>query len=401
MDDSPLIELTPIQEKRGLPPARKSPDKENRRGNVYSGNFGEKGKDMTEDNSLIEMNRRSFPKSAPSSGPSTGNLTALPPSSGINQNRLQSTSLRMQPLPPTPLIDDSDEALASLSPAQRYSFNLKKKEESFKAELLSNRSKDAIPAPPRDSMGDPKIPFVSDRQSGRDLDKWRETEKRKSQDGADSQTQGLGPGTGTGPDPGTRTSPGTGTGTGPSTTGAAATTLSSASLSARNRPSSAALSRGASVDGPSLYGALVTSSESPEPPGPLSLFRSFPPSDTSSNSPGTPYYEEHPPSPPSERERGVPSEQILSLDSIYSDPSALGRSDFNSPSSSNISNSNTGNHGSNLLSANVDTQSYPVALSPLRQLNISQKLSEQAQANQLRKLSRASADEELERSSRL
>ena len=346
------LSLTEAPEKRPLPVARKSPDRDSlRRGNVLGGNYSEIGKDLTEESSSgSEVNRRSIPRPAARAASSTGNLTALPPSMGINQNRLQSTSQRMLPVSAPPPIDDTDEA--TLTPAQRYSFNLKKKEESFKAELLLNReesfknevlatlSKDAIPPPPRDSPIEPRVPFVSDRQSGRDLEKWREMEKRKSQDGADppnikdpTLTQGV-------------------LGT-PATSG---TTLSSGSLSARNRPTRVVLSRGNSVDGASLYGALVASAESPEQAGPLSLFRSFPPSDTSSNAPGTPYYDENCTTPPTERMNQ--NEQVLSLDSIYSDPSVFDRQDFNTGNNS----SNSGYHGEKILSANVDTHSYPLVL---------------------------------------
>jgi hypothetical protein len=382
---TPLALTTEVVEKRPLPAARKSPG-DPRRGNVLAGNYTEIAKDVTEDSSSgSEVNRRSFPRPAARAASSTGNLTALPPSMGINQNRLQSTSQRMLPISAPPPIDDTDES--SLTPAQRYSFNLKKKEESFKAELLLNReesfknevlstiSKDAIPPPPKDSSIEPRVPFVSDRQSGRDLDKWREMEKRKSQDGADPSNakdptliQGL-----------------------------PITTLSSATLSARNRPTRVVLSRGNSVDGASLYGALVASAESPEQPGPLSLFRSFPPSDTSSNAPGTPYYEEHSITPPPERINL--NEQILHLDNIYSEGSAFDREGFNSSSSKNNSN-NTDSHGSNNFSANVDTHSYPLALSPMSQLNNS-KFSEQARANQQGRLSRTSSDGELKDNDRL
>jgi hypothetical protein len=389
---TPLALTTEVVEKRPLPAARKSPG-DPRRGNVLAGNYAEIAKDVTEDSSSgSEVNRRSFPRPVARTASSTGNLTALPPSTGINQNHLRSTSQRMLPIPAPPPIDDTDES--SLTPAQRYSFNLKKKEESFKAELLLNReesfknevlstiSKDAIPPPPKDSPLEPRVPFVSDRQSGRDLEKWREMEKRKSQDGSDPSN---------GKDP-TLTQA-------TLAQGLPVTTLSSATLSARNRPTRVVLSRGNSVDGASLYGALVASAESPEQPGPLSLFRSFPPSDTSSNAPGTPYYEEHSITPPPERINL--NEQILHLDNIYSEGSAFDREGFNSNSSSSKNiNNNTDPHGSNNFSANVDTHSYPLALSPMSQLNNS-KFSEQARANQQGRVSRTSSDGEWKDNDRL
>ena len=199
-----------------------------------------------------------------------------------------------------------------LTPAERYSFNLKRKEKLNRIARLNRQSTDSIPLPRKqpenpDDLQESQSAMQLDGMTTEDIALAVERERKAAELRASLALLSC---------------INFNVGDGKAQAGILNTPLASTAkgrkLSTSTRPSKVTLSRGSPADGKEIYDALSAYSMLPDtPPGAPSLFRSFPNS-VATRSPGTPnsFVLSSYNSPDS----NTPREPFLSMEGIYSNP---------------------------------------------------------------------------------
>ena len=201
-----------------------------------------------------------------------------------------------------------------LTPAERYSFNLKRKEKQNKAARLTRQSTDSIPLPRRqpenpDELQKSQSSMELEGMTPEDIAIALERERKGAELRASLAILScINFNVSDAKQDRTLNTP-------------LASTAKGRKQSTSTRPSKVTLSRGSVADGKEIYDALSAYSQLPDtPPGAPSLFRSFPNS-VATRSPGTPnsFVLSSYNSPDS----NTPREPFLSMEGIYSNPEVM------------------------------------------------------------------------------